>query len=52
MSYILSLEVLEFKCDYCHKSLFGVEGALRGNGIDMNYAYCNEDCAKAANERW
>jgi len=50
MSYIIETEVLEFKCDYCNKSLFGVKGALHGDGITMDYAYCNEECATAANE--
>ena len=50
MSYIVNLEVLEFKCDYCKRSLFGVEGALYADGIVMNYAYCDEDCAISANE--
>ncbi len=50
MSYIISNEVLEFKCENCNRSLFGVEDALHGDGIFDTHAYCNEDCAQAANE--
>ena len=55
MSYIISNEIVEFKCDNCNKPLWHtidptVTDALHGDGVIDTHAYCNEDCAKAANE--
>ena len=58
MSYIISNEIVEFKCDNCNKPLWhtidatkvGLIDALHSDGVIDTHAYCNEDCAKAANE--
>ena len=55
MSYIISNEIVEFKCDNCNRSLWHtidatVIDALHGDGVIDTHAYCNKDCAEAANE--